>query len=143
MNILLVNKEDYTKVFLKLESYLEKAAKYTYDRFSANDIKNELLTKQQQLWIAFDELNTYGFVVTEIVQYPKMKTLLMHFTAGKELSKWKDVMLTDLQAFAKFNDCKIIESYGRPGWAKVFKNDGYKQQFIFYELPVENEQCLK
>jgi hypothetical protein len=138
MNILLVNKEDYVKVFPKLESYLEKAAKYTYGRFSANDIKNDLLIKQQQLWIAFDEVDTYGFVVTEIIQYPKIKTLLMHFTAGKDLVKWKDVMLKDLQTFAKDNNCKIIESYGRPGWAKVFKNDGYKQQFIFYELPVEN-----
>ena len=81
MNILLVNKEDYTKVFSKLEFYLEKAAKYTYGRFSANDIKNDLLTKQQQLWIAFDELDAYGFVVTEVIQYPKIKTLLMHFTA--------------------------------------------------------------
>ena len=138
MNILLVNKEDYTKVFPKLEFYLKKAAKYTYGRFSANDIKNDLLIKQQQLWIVFDETDTYGFVVTEIIQYPKIKTLLMHFTAGKELVKWKDVMLKNLQTFAKDNDCKIIESYGRPGWAKVFKNDGYKQQFIFYELPVEN-----
>ena len=138
MNILLVNKEDYTKVFPKLEFYLEKAAKYTYGRFSANDIKNDLLTKQQQLWIAFNELDTYGFVVTEVIQYPKIKTLLMHFTAGKELVKWKDVMLKDLQTFGKDNDCKMIESYGRPGWAKVFKNDGYKQQFIFYELPLEN-----
>ena len=138
MNILLVNKEDYVKVFPKLESYLEKAAKYTYGRFSANDIKNNLLIKQQQLWIVFNEVDTYGFVVTEIIQYPKIKALLMHFTAGKELVKWKDVMLKELQTFAKVNDCKIIESYGRSGWAKVFKNDGYKQQFIFYELPVEN-----
>jgi hypothetical protein len=138
MNILLINKEDYTKVFPTIDSYLEKAAKYTYGRFSANDIKNELLIKQQQLWIAFDEIDTYGFVVTEIIQYPKMRVLIMHFTAGKDLVKWKDAMLVDLQDFAKFNDCKIIESYGRPGWAKVFKNDGYKQQFIFYELPVEN-----
>tara|TARA_R110000868_G_scaffold127996_1_gene335926 strand:- start:212 stop:628 length:417 start_codon:yes stop_codon:yes gene_type:complete len=138
MNILLVNKEDYTKVFPKIELYLEKAAQYTYGRFSANDIKNELLTKQQQLWIAFDNVDNYGFVVTEVIQYPKMKVLIMHFTAGKELVKWKDAMLSNLQNFAKFNDCKIIESYGRPGWAKVFKSDGYKQQFIFYELPVEN-----
>jgi hypothetical protein len=138
MNILLINKDDYTKVFPKIESFLELAANYTYGRFSANDIKTDLLTKQQQLWIAYDSNEVYGFVVTEVISYPRLKVLIMHFTAGKKLLKWKDLMLSDLQDFAKSNGCKTIESYGRPGWAKIFKNDGYKQQFIFYELPVEN-----
>jgi hypothetical protein len=138
MNILLVKKQDYLKVFDKLEDFLEKAAKYTHGRFGANHIKDDLLLKDQQLWIAFDKIDVYGFVVTEVIQYPKVKALLMHFTAGKELFKWKNKMLTDIKEFAKFQKCKTIESYGRPGWAKVFKDDGYKQQFIFYELPVEN-----
>ena len=138
MNILLIKKEDYLKVFNRIEVFLEKAAKYTHGRFSANNIKDDLLLKDQQLWIAFDGTDVYGFVVTEVIQYPKVKAFVMHFTAGKELFKWKDLMLTDIKSFAKFKECKIIESYGRPGWAKVFKNDGYKQQFIFYELPVEN-----
>jgi len=46
-------------------------------------------------------------------------------------------MLELLQKFGKENDCNIIESYGRAGWAKVFKNDGFKSRFMFYELPVE------
>jgi hypothetical protein len=138
MNILLINKDDYTKVFPKIESFVESAADYTYGRFSANDIKTELLIKQQQLWIAYDSNEVYGFVITEVISYPKLKVLIMHFTAGKKLLSWKDLMLSDLQDFAKSNGCKTIESYGRPGWAKIFKNDGYKQQFIFYELPVEN-----
>jgi hypothetical protein len=46
-------------------------------------------------------------------------------------------MLELLQRFAKDHGCSVIESYGRPGWEKVFKNDGYKEVFKFYELPVE------
>jgi len=79
----------------------------------------------------------YGFVVTEIVTYPQMKTLMMHFTGGVHLNKWKDNMLKTLQEFAKELDCKVIESYGRKGWGKVFEQDGYKPRFIYYELPLE------
>ena len=138
MNILLINKEDYEKVFPLIESYLESAAEYTFGRFKAEDIKQGLLVKPQQLWVAFDDQHTYGFVVTEIFKYPQITTLIMHFTAGKELPKWKDAMLKELRDFGKEHNCLTIESYGRRGWAKVFKNDGYKEQFTFYELPLEN-----
>ena len=88
---------------------------------------------------AFEDFeNVYGAVVTEISQYPQTRALIMHFTGGKQLPKWKTPMLEVLQQFARDNECNIIESYGRPGWEKVFKNDGYKPRFIFYELPVEN-----
>ena len=101
--------------------------------------KKDLLEKpdSQQLWIAFDSDGFYGAVVTELWQYPQIKTLIMHFTGGRKLLKWKQPMLEILQKFARDNDCEIIESYGRPGWEKVFKQDGYKKQFVFYELPVE------
>ena len=96
-----------------------------------------MFVKPQELWIAFENEVIYGVVVTEIVEYPQMKALVMHFTGGKELPKWKDEMLALLQKYARDKQCSIIESYGRRGWGNVFKNDGYKERFTFYELPVE------
>lgn len=133
-----ISREIYEEIFPQIQTYLESAAHYTFNRFTAEDIKQGLRDKNQQLWIAHIESDIYGFVVTEIVTYPQMTALVMHFTAGKQLPKWKDEMLREIKAFAKLHNCNTIESYGRPGWAKVFKNDGYKQQFIYYELPVEN-----
>lgn len=124
-------------VWSKIEAYLKGAADYTYGRFNVEDIKQGLYTKPQQLWIAYDEdENVYGAVVTEILIYPRMRTLVMHFTGGIELESWKPAMLELLQRFAKDSECDVIESYGRMGWSKVFKNDGFKSRFMFYELPV-------
>jgi hypothetical protein len=47
-----------------------------------NDIKQLILKTNKQLWIAYESVQIYGFVVTEIVTYPQMKTLMMHFTGG-------------------------------------------------------------
>ena len=131
----------YTEwVWPKIEEFMKGAADYTYGRFEVDDIKNGVLQSEgnQQLWVAYeDEDNVYGAVVTEVWQYPKMRTLIMHFTGGRELPKWKDDMLKLLQQFAADQGCDVIESYGRGGWAKVFQSDGYKKRFIFYELPVE------
>ena len=137
MDISIVPKKDYLPCFHAIHDYLEKSAKYTHGRFTANDIKKNLLNTEKQLWVAYKNVQIYGFVVTEIVTYPQMKTLMMHFTGGVHLNKWKDDMLKTLQKFAKEFNCKLIESYGRKGWGKVFEQDGYKPRFIYYELPLE------
>ena len=140
MQVTWVPTEHIEFVWPNIREYMIGAAEYTFGRFTAADIKSELLRKQgqQQLWVAFeDKDNFYGAVVTEVFQYPQMRALIMHFTGGKQLPKWKTPMLKILQQFAADNECDAIESYGRPGWAKVFKKEGYEQRFIFYELPVE------
>jgi len=140
MQVSLVPTEYVELVWPNIREYMIGAAEYTFGRFSAADIKGELIRRknEQQLWVAFeDENNYYGAVVTEVFQYPQMRALIMHFTGGEKLPRWKKPMLEILQKFARENECDVIESYGRPGWEKVFKKDGYEQRFIFYELPVE------
>lgn len=130
---------DYESVWHLIQDYMEGAAKYTHGRYTVDDIKAELLNGNQQLWIAYDD-KIYGAVVTEVIEYPQMKALIMHFTGGVELPKWKDEMLSVLRSFAKDCGCQTIESFGRTGWKKVFSKDGFKSKFMFYELPVEEKQ---
>lgn len=127
---------DIENVWHLIHDYMDGAAKYTHGRFKVEDIKQQLLSNpRQQLWIAYDD-KIYGAVITEVLTYPQMKTLIMHFTGGVELPKWKDEMLSVLRRFARDHQCKVIESYGRTGWKRVFKNDGFNSKFMFYELPV-------
>lgn len=137
MEVTVVLPEHYDAVWPLISDYMKGAADYTYGRFTVDDIKNGLHTSPQQLWIAYEGEQVYGAVVTEIVTYPQIKALVMHFTGGKDLPKWKAQMLELLQSFGKDNGCDIIESYGRAGWAKVFKDDGFVSRFMFYELPVK------
>jgi hypothetical protein len=127
---------DIDQVWTDIESYIEGAAKYTHGRYTADDIRQTFKEGGQQLWIAYDD-KIYGAVITEIIQYPQMRALIMHFTGGIELPKWKDEMLSVLRSFAKDANCQTIESFGRTGWKKVFSKDGFKSKFMFYELPIE------
>jgi len=137
MIITVVLPEDYDNVWHLIHEYMVGAAKYTHGRYTVEDIKRCLSENpMQQLWVAYDD-KVYGAVITEIIQYPQMKALVMHFTGGIELPKWKDDMLILLRRFAKDYGCKTIESFGRTGWKRVFKNDGFKSKFMFYELSVE------
>ena len=65
MKISMVPKAHVEVVWLRIEKYVKGAAKYTYGRFNADDIKQGIIDKpEQQLWIAFDDTQIYGFWVT-------------------------------------------------------------------------------
>ena len=138
MKVSRVYTKDIEAMWPFIEGYMKKAAKYTYGRFEAEDIKEGLLKNPQQLWVAFNDKKIYGAVVTEVTKYPRMTALTVHFLAGIEFESWKEPMLKLVQQFGKDNGCKLIDSYGRPGWEKVWANYGYTKRFIFYELPLEN-----
>jgi len=139
MEITIVEASDVDKIWTKIEDYAQGAADYTYGRYTKGDIRRGLKTKPQTLWVAHVGEEVFGFVVTEFADYPQMKALVMHFTGGIELERWKTPMLEMLQKYSRLNGAEVIESFGREGWAKVFKKDGFKSLYNFYELPVGNQ----
>ncbi len=119
-----------------IEPYMEKAAKYTYGRYTSDDIYDSLKEYDHHLWVAFNGSEIKGAVVTNIITYPRRKVLCMSFCGGVELKEWKDPMLDLLKRFAKDSGCDGIEATARRGWAKVFENDGYKGHWVTFELPI-------
>jgi len=120
----------------EIEPYMEKAANYTYGRYTCDDIYDSVKEHDYQLWVAFDEGKIKGAVVTNVIVYPKRKVLCMTFCGGINLKEWKGPMLSLLQKFAFDIGCDGIEATARKGWAKVFENDGYNQHWVTFELPV-------
>jgi hypothetical protein len=41
-----------------------------------------------------------------------------------------------LKRFAKDMGCDSIEAYGRPGWSRILKEEGYQSKFVAFELPI-------
>lgn len=120
----------------QIEPFMEKAAKYTHGRYTSDDIYDSVVEHDYQLWVAFDKKGIKGAVVTNMVIYPKRKLLCMSFCGGHDLKEWKTPMLSLLQKYAKDMGCDGIEATARAGWAKIFTNDGYKQHWVTFELPV-------
>lgn len=137
MKTTLVPKEHIDLIWDSIENLAKRCAKYTYGRFTAKDMLHGLLTKDQQLWIAFDDEGIHGFWVTEVIEYPQIKTLVLHFMGGKDFYEWLPDGFPKLQKFAREMGCSKMEAYGRPGFEKLWQDYGYKKRLVFYELPVE------
>ena len=134
-----VPKEHVDLCWGQIEEYLKGAADYTHGRYEVNDIYWAIVDYDHHLWIAFDDQQIKGAVVTNIVNYPRKRYLCMSFRGGVELEKWKDPMLKMLQHWAFDNHCDGIEATARPGWAKIFKDDGHVPLWRTFELPAGNK----
>jgi hypothetical protein len=140
IEVSLVPTEYVDTCWSKVEKFIEKAAKYTYGRYTTSNIYDIVKEGDYQLWVAFEGETFKGAVVTNIMNYPQKKILCMQFCGGEELKLWKQPMLDILKRFARDLGCEGIESTGRPGWAKIFENDGYKATWVTYELPIDMEK---
>ena len=136
MQVSLIPTEHAKEVWDRTYDFMDQAARYTYGRYTAHDILDSITQYDHHLWVAFVGEEIKGITVTCFKQYPRMLCLDMVFCAGDEGMEWKDPMLKMLQHWAYDNDCDRIESSGRVGWSKIFKNDGYKALWQVYELPI-------
>jgi hypothetical protein len=135
MQVTMVPREHVDSVWEQVKDYLDGAAQYTHGRYEVEDIYDAIMDYDHALWIAFDEHQIKGAVVTNFAHYPKKKYLVMSFCGGVELEKWKPAMLKLLQHFAHDTQCAGVEATARMGWTKIFKDDGHKALWQTFELP--------
>jgi hypothetical protein len=140
IEVSLVPREYVDTCWDKIEDFIAKAAEYTYGRYTVSNIYDLVKEDDYQLWIAFDGPVFKGTVVTNVITYPQRKLLGMQFCGGEDLVEWKDPMLALLRRFAKDVGCDGIESTARPGWAKIFQNDGFAAHWVTFELPLDTEK---
>jgi hypothetical protein len=106
-------------------------------RSSVDDIIKFLYTGEMNLWAIFDDETRaiYGYVVTEIKQYPQSKLLVLQYCAGDPgaIEASGDLVFETLENFAKDGGCDGLEFFGRPGWGPFARKFGCTTQTVIYE----------
>jgi len=124
-------------VLPKVIHNLKKSELWTRGRASMDDIVRYLYTMHMQLWAVHDPdtEDVWGYVITEIKQYPLCKMLVFQYSAGDEgvLNLSGDVVFEELEKFAKEQGCQGIEFFGRPGWRNHARKHGCTAQTVVYE----------
>ena len=139
IKVSMVPKDYVLNVWDEVKPHLDKVIEHTHGRFNIDDILNYLLTDDEfVLWIAFDEKEIKGAVVTHVTPYPRGKYLCMLFCGGVEFETWGDQIVKLMQHWAHDTGCVALEASGRPGWAKILKANGYKPLWQTFELPAAN-----
>jgi len=111
-----------------VEDYIADSLKHGVGEYTTDDIKQLCQSKQMQLWIKWDDEEVKGAFVTQILNYPQMKILLVLLLGGNDFIKWRDEVDEVLLKFGKEHNCKYVEFFGRKGWTKFLKDINYKEQ---------------
>ena len=117
--------------------YLNRAAKESYGRYTIFDIRNEIISGKQQLWILFYGDNEMMMAATTMICfYPRKTTLCVMFLGSNDDTLWakyRELVVGKFESFAKDNGCDGIECTGREGWARVLEPFGWKKSFTVLE----------
>jgi hypothetical protein len=120
-----------------LLKYLQKSEDWTRGRAAVDDIIRFIYTGQMNLWIVYEPETkvAYGYMVTEIKQYPRCKMLVVQYTAAEPhiMKHVEDKVQDILERFGRDAGCAGIESWGRHGWKKHLDKYGYKSSMAVYE----------
>jgi hypothetical protein len=129
------------KVIPQLTEYLLKSEAWTAGRTTVDDIVGFVYSGRMMLWGVYDPetLKIYGYVITELKDYPRCKMLVLQYCAGEpnHMKYAEEEMLAVLERFAKENNCAGIEFFGRPGWSALAKKRGYTTKTVVYEKHFE------
>ncbi len=137
IHVSLVPAEHAAQVWPAIAEYVAKAVKFTSGKYEPEDVLDLVVQYKYPLWIAFDDTDIKGAVITRFIDYPRKKYLFLEFCGGQDGFSWKEPMLSVLRSWAKDNGCDGIEGAGRAGWQKVFKMDGYVPTLRHFEMPVK------
>ena len=117
--------------------YLAESELWTRGRSKVDDILRFLFNGQMQLWVVFctEEQKLYGYLITEVKQYPQCKMLVIQYCCieANHMQFVEDKMQEIAESFAKDMQCIGIEFVGRPGWGKHIKKYGYDVQSVSYQ----------
>ena len=139
MNITLVPSGHVVNVLPEVVPHLHRLAPRTNGRSTVDDILQGILSGANVLWLAFEETENnkiYGVVITNVMTYPRLKTLNVFYCAGNKLRLWQTPMMDVLVRYAKDNGCCKIELTGRRGWLRSLKAWNVQEAYVVCEIEV-------
>jgi len=117
--------------WVTLSRYLRQVLPHGQGESTLTDYLTKILTGYAQCWAVLEGGTIVGCGLTEFLNYSQHKTLHIIAFSGSNFEEQSKVFPT-VEQFAKDNNCKSIEQWGRAGWAKVLPKyvPGFKQAYV-------------
>jgi len=118
------------------------ACTHSNGKYEAIDILHALLREHMQLWAIVGETGISAIVISEIVNYPRIREFRILATTGEGMSDWLH-HLAALENWARSQGCQASEAIARPGWEKVLKSENYKRTHIILNKSLGSSETMQ
>lgn len=137
--------KDFEKLRDKIYPSLVAACIHSSGRFEAQDIINQIKSYDVQIWLAFEDDQLEGFLLSHVVIYPRAKTLKIFCCVGvgidgpgKFISKIGEWIpsIAKIEEWAKSIGCNRSQIECPASWAIVLRDTAYKTTHIILDKDI-------
>ena len=100
-------------------------------RYLAEDIAAALATGRMQLWLAIDRATIACVMVTELVDYPRVRAMRCIGIAGRHPLRWMHLLGAVERAARDCFGCLLFEALVQPGHERLLQTGGW---VLFHSL---------
>ena len=79
----LISPEDAVKIWDRVGPMLQKVVDHTEGELQPEDFLDNIVNKYMHLWLAVEDADILMAMVTQIIEYPRRKTLRIIALSGK------------------------------------------------------------
>ncbi len=83
----LISPEDAVKIWHRVEPMLQKVVDHTEGELQPEDFLENIVNKYMHLWLSVEDTEITMAMVTQIIEYPRRKTLRIIAISGKNFKK--------------------------------------------------------
>lgn len=115
-------------------SHLESIASRSSGRLTPDVIVATVAKQEFYAWVAMDgeTKEIMALVLTQLMTAPTgLRWASIVAATGVDRKRWRDELLAKIEAWAKENDCAMIEAVARPGWERELVN--YRKTHVMLE----------
>lgn len=138
MKISAVLPDHIPAIWPMVEPMLQKALNENPGLYTTDDLKQDLLTGTQSLWIMYNQGEIDAACTARIAQYPIGRVLCVEWLGGERMAAWLEEALEMLEVYAADMGCDRVEVYGRKGW-KILKKYGWRDSAAIYRKEINRE----
>lgn len=133
-----LNKKDADTYFIVLLPFIEKALEHSEGEYDLVDVEHGLLSGRYESWIAVADDEVKAVAITEVVQHPNYRELLIKHIGGKDKNIWMTPEWQDrtFSQYAKDTGCKNLVMFGRKGWKRVLDKLGWKESYTIMKKEI-------
>lgn len=109
------------EVWPKVEKYIDAALKRTgCDAYYwPIDVFFDIARQQAMLWVAHEDKQIFGVIVTKLEHYPRMLCCRIAYIGGWQMKRWIGLAEKKLDEYGIACGCKRMVAGGRDGWGRV------------------------